>query len=163
MRLVPVLLALVVVTASAAAEAAPIPEGDRTEGLVEYEGAPATPRPLTAPLPPQHPFMAPNERSNLHVDAFQTDTNVLTGPLGREMSVVSTFYSAVCGSVTFDSRGRIVTVCVGLGGPTLRMLDPTTLDEIASFSLPGRQPGPPTGNPFQDFAGGGYFYLDEQD
>ena len=65
--------------------------------------------------------------------------------------------------MTFDSKGRIVTVCVGAAGPTLRMLDATTLDEIASFSLPPRQPGPPGGNIFQDFAGGGYFYLDDAD
>ena len=147
----------------ASAVGAPIPEGDRTEGLVEYEGAPATPNPIAAPLPPRHPHMAPNEKSSLHVDAFQTDTNPTTGPLGRDMQVVSTFYSADCASVTFDSRGRIVTVCVGLSGPTLKLLDPNTLAEIASFPLPPRQPGPPEGNVFQDFAGGGYFYLDDRD
>ena len=160
------LLALAVsmaATPAAAATAAPIPDPDRTPGIPEFDGSAATPRPITAPLPPRHPHMAPNERSNLHVDAFQTDTNVLTGPLGRDPSTVSTFYSAVCGSVTFDSRGRIVTVCVGLGGPTLKLLDPTTLNEIATFSLPPRQPGPPGGNVFQDFAGGGYFYLDGED
>ena len=159
-RLLPFLLVLAL---PCAAHAAPIPDPDRTEGLSEYDGAPATPNPVAAPLPPRHPHMAPNERSNLHVDAYQTDTNVLTGPLGRSPSTISTFYSAVCGSVTFDSRGRIVTVCVGLGGPTLKLLDPVTLAEIATFSLPGRQPGPPGGNVFQDFAGGGYFYLDDKD
>ena len=152
-----------VAAAPPAASAAPIPDADRTEGLAEYEGAPATPKPLSAPLPPRHPQMAPNERSNLHVDAYQTDTNVLSGPLGRDMSTVSTFYSADCGSVTFDSRGRIVTVCVGLGGPTLKMLDPKTLDELATFSLPPRQGMTPGVSPFQDFAGGGYFYLDDKD
>jgi hypothetical protein len=106
--------------------------------------------------------MAPNERSNLHNDAFQTDTNVLPGPLGRDLQRVSTFFSRDCASVTFDSRGRIVTVCVGLDGPRLFMLDATTLDTIAEFPLPPRQPGVAT-NIFQDFAGGGYFYLDHQD
>jgi hypothetical protein len=147
----------------AAQAATPIPDPDRTQGIPEFDGAAATPRPITAPLPPRHPHMAPNERSNLHVDAFQTDTNVLTGPLGRDPGTLSTFYSSVCGSVTFDSRGRIVTVCVGLGGPTLKLLDAKTLDELDSFSLPPRQPGAPGGNVFQDFAGGGYFYLDEAD
>ena len=162
MRRIPfVFLALLAVAAPAAA--APIPEGPRTEGLPEYQGAPATPRPLDAPLPPRHPYMAPNERSNLHNDAYQTDANVTTGPLGRGMSVTSTFYSADCASVTFDPRDRIVTICVGLGGPTLKMLDRTTLDELASFSLPPRQPPGPGENVFQDFAGGGYFYLDEKD
>src|SRR3954468_5014831 len=136
----------------AAAQASPIPDPDRTPGIVEFDGAAASPRPVAAPPPPQHPDMAPNERSNLHVAASQTDTNVPPGPLGREMSTLSTFYSAVCGSVTFDSRGRIVTVCVGFAGPTLRLLDARTLDELASFPLPPRQ-SPPTGNVFQDFAG----------
>ena len=53
---------------------------------------------------------------------------MLPGPLGRDVQRVSTFFSADCGSVTFDSRGRIVTVCVGLGGPTLSMLDAKTLE-----------------------------------
>ena len=148
----------------AAADAVPIPEGDRTEGLPQFQGEPATPNPIAAPLPPRHPHMAPNEKSNLHVDAFQTDTNPTTGPLGRDMSVTSTFYAADCASVTFDSRGRIVTACVGLSGPTLKLLDPVTLEERASFSLPPRQPSSPGGpSPFQDFAGGGYFYLDDKD
>jgi hypothetical protein len=161
-RLIPLLAVALAVPVSAHA-ATPIPDPDRTQGIPEFDGAAATPHPIRAPLPPRHPHMAPNERSNLHVDAFQTDTNVLTGPLGKDPSVISTFYSADCGSVTFDSHGHIVTVCVGLTGPTLRMLDAKTLDEVASFSLPPRQPGAPGGNIFQDFAGGGYFYLDDAD
>jgi hypothetical protein len=41
------------------------------------------------------------------------------------------------------------------------MFDPTTLSTLATFSLPLRQ-GLPT-NFFQDFTGGGYFYIDGQD
>ena len=41
------------------------------------------------------------------------------------------------------------------------MLDPRTLDLLAEFPLPPRQPG--AANPFTDFAGGGYFYLDHLD
>ncbi len=63
-----------------------------------------------------------------------------------------------CGSITFDSRGRIVSVCVGLAGPELYMFDPSTLATLATFDLPPRQSLPT--NPFQDFTGGGYFYLD---
>src|SRR5439155_26776218 len=36
--------------------------------------------------------------------------------------------NAECGSLTFDSAGRIVTICVGLEGPRLAMFDPVTLD-----------------------------------
>ena len=46
---------------------------------------------------------------------------------------------------------------------TLRLLDPVTLDSLASYALPPRPPGSGAlGNPFQNFAGGGYFYLDDR-
>jgi hypothetical protein len=105
--------------------------------------------------------MAPNSRSNLHVDAYQTDVHQGPGPLGRDMRRVETFLEGDCASVTFDSRGRIVTVCVGLEGPKLFLLDAATLETLATFPLPPRLPG--VGNVFNDFAGGGYFYLDERD
>ena len=74
---------------------------------------------------------------------------------------METFLEGDCASVTFDSRGRIVTVCVGLEGPKLFLLDAETLATLATFPLPPRVPG--GGNVFNDFAGGGYFYLDERD
>ncbi|MEA2312069.1 MAG: hypothetical protein QOE28_2037, partial [Solirubrobacteraceae bacterium] len=83
------------------------------------------------------------------------------GPLGKAMSRTETFLEGDCASVTFDSRGRIVTVCVGVEGPKLFMLDAKTLETLASYPLPPRQPG--AGAIFNDFAGGGYFYLDDHD
>ena len=77
------------------------------------------------------------------------------------MSRLSTFYAKECASVTFDSRGRIVTICVGLDRPQLKLLAPDTLDELASMDLPPRQTAP--GAAFSDFSGGGYFYLDHRD
>ena len=46
---------------------------------------PPKPRPISAPLPPRHPFMAANGRSNIHDDAYMTDTYAGSGPLGRDM------------------------------------------------------------------------------
>ena len=146
---------------AAAAPPAPIPEGPQAGSLPEFVGAPATQHPVEAADPPRHPFMAPNGRSNLHVDAYQTDVHQGPGPLGRDMRKVETFLSSDCASVTFDSRGRIVTVCVGLDGPKLFLMDAATLETLATFPLPPRVPG--AGNVFTDFAGGGYFYLDERD
>ena len=105
--------------------------------------------------------MAPNWRSNLHVDGYQSDVHQGPGPLGRAMRRRSTFLEGVCASVTFDSRGRIVTVCVGVEGPKLVLLEPRTLETLAAMPLPPRVPG--AGNLFTDFAGGGYFYLDHRD
>ena len=106
--------------------------------------------------------MAQNPWSNIHDDAYMTDTYQGPGPLGRSPSRLSTLLEGVCGSITFDSRGRIVTVCVGLEGPKLVMVDARTLDTLATMALPPRQPSV-GGSIFNDFAGGGYFYLDNRD
>ena len=107
---------------------------------------------------PRHPFMAPNGRSNIHSDAYMTDTHAVSGPLG-DGAEDSTLFTRECGSVMFDSGGRIVTICVGLDYPVLALLDPDTLETLAAMNLPPRM----TANPFGDFTGGGYFYLDNRD
>lgn len=142
----------------------PIPEGPEANSVPSFIGSPATPHKVSAPAVPQHPFMAANGRSNIHVDAYQTDTYTVSGPLGHNMERLSTFLAAECASVTFDRAGRIVSICVGLEGPRLVMMDPDTLELLAEFPLPPRVPtGGGGGNPFTDFSGGGYFYLDQSD
>src|SRR5438067_915292 len=150
-----------VLAVAAAAGATPIPNDPFAALVPAFVGAPATPRAVVAPAVPQHPFMAPNGRSNIHADAYQTDTYVGGGPLGRDPEVLSTQQNAESASLTFDSAGRIVTVCVGLEGPRLAMFDPVTLDLLAGLPLPPRSAG--GGGVFSDFSGGGYFYLDDQD
>jgi hypothetical protein len=110
---------------------------------------------------PQNPFMAANGRSEIHNDAWQTDAYRHGGPLGRSPRTLSSALSGDCGSITFDRRGRVISICVGLAGPRLYMLDPRTLATLATFSLPPRQDIPT--NIFQDYTGGGYFYLDRHD
>jgi len=156
-----VALTLLLAVPPALAQPTPIPQDPSPGDVDRYVGAPASPRRIAAREPPRHPFMAPNGRSNLHNDAFQTDTNWIAGPLGRDMEVRSNAQFADCASVTFDSRGRIVTICVGIEGPRLVMMDARTLDTLATHQLPPRIPG--TGSIFNDFAGGGYFYLDSRD
>ena len=126
-----------------------------------FIGGPATPNPIAAPDPPAHPFMAPNGRSNIHNDAYQTDAYRVSGPLG-DGTTTSTLFARECASVAFDSRGRIVTVCVGLDRPVLAVLDPQTLATLSALPLPVRNIQG-SSNPFTDFSGGGYFYLDQRD
>jgi hypothetical protein len=156
-----VLLGLAAAVPVQSAVAAPIAEDPTPGDVPQFAGSAATPHRLKASEPPRHPFMAPNGRSNLHNDGYQTDAYWSAGPLGHDMQVRSNAQFADCASVTFDSRGRIVTVCVGVEGPRLVLMDPQTLDVIASLQLPPRIPG--TGSIFTDFAGGGYFYLDNRD
>src|SRR4051812_23573332 len=149
-------LAAVVVPA---ASAAPIPEGPNA--LPTFVGRPARPAPVLAPDPPRHPHMAPNGRSNIHDDAHMTDTYQGPGPLGKAITRTSTLLGHECASLTFDSSNRIVAICVGVEGPILEMLDPKTLESLASMPLPPRLAG--SAGVFTDFSGGGYFYLDDQD
>ena len=152
-------IACVLVFAGAASAATPIPEGPNS--LPAFEGKPATPKPVFAPEPPRHPQMAPNGRSNLHNDAYMTDTYQGAGPLGKGISRTSTFLSHECASLTFDTKDRIVAICAGLEAPILELFDAKTLDSLASMVLPPKQ-GISTGV-FTDFSGGGYFYLDDKD
>jgi hypothetical protein len=90
-----------------------------------------------------------------------TDTYAVPGPLG-DGTEPSTLFARECASVTFDSQGRIVTICVGLDRPVLAMLDPHTLQTLAAMPLPLRN-ATGAANAFTDFSGGGYFYLDDKD
>src|SRR5437773_7346662 len=148
-------------TARAGVPPVPIPEGPGAGALPQFVGSAARAHPVSAPQPPQNPFMAPNGRRNVHDDAYMTDTYAWSGPLGKNIERSSTYQNAECGTLTFDHAGRIVAICVGLEGPRLEMFDPRTLELLAAFPLPPRTPGGTS--PFSDFSGGGYFYLDDRD
>jgi hypothetical protein len=158
------LTALVLAAAPAAAQtpgAPKLPILASDSDAPEFIGEPAEPRPVKARPIPRHPFMAPNGRSNLHNDAFQSDSYRVAGPLGNDPAIDSTLFFRECASIAFDSDGRIVTICVGLDRPVLALLDPVSLEVIDAMELPPRQVS--TDNPFTDFSGGGYFYLDHRD
>ncbi len=133
-------------------------------GPPAYLGAPASPLRIDGvSAPPRNPFMAPNGESEIHDDAWQTDSYMWGGPLGRSPVVASSLLGGDCASIAFDSRGRLITICIGLSGPKLYMLDPSTLATLATFDLPPRQGVPNPATVYQDFTGGGYFYLDRHD
>jgi hypothetical protein len=142
--------------------AVPIPSVPLPTPPPAYIGAPASAHPIRGvPRTPQNPHMSPNGTSSIHNDGWQTNAFTWGGPLGRSPQEQSTMIIRDCGSITFDSQGRVVSVCVGASGPQLYMFDPNTLATLATFSLPPRQSVP--SNLFQDYTGGGYFYLDNHD
>lgn len=146
----------------------PIGQGWGYGSAPKFVGEPAVAQPLAALPVPQHPFMAANGVSNMHNDAYDTNTYDVSGPLGVHPQIRSSARALLggeCASVNFDRRGRIVTVCMSVAGPKLLLLDPTTLAELASYDLPQR-PSTWSFNLRQivtDTSGGAYFYLDEQD
>jgi hypothetical protein len=136
--------------------------------LPVFQGSGSTALPLPpnkTTFAPQNPFMAPNPNSNIHNDAWMTDAYpARSGPLGKSLVATSSAASpAVCGSLAFDTRGRIVSVCPSAGvGPQVRMIDPNTLATIVTYDLPNA-PDPPGTKTYQNFSGGGYFFLDKHD
>ncbi|MEI6446721.1 MAG: hypothetical protein WCO96_02430 [Actinomycetes bacterium] len=159
--------------AQAATPASPIGNVAPATTLPTFSGNAWTKKPITATKPPQNPYMAANGNSNLHNDAWMTDTYWRSGPLGKNLKQTTNSFGltlpGLCASLTFDTAGRLLTICPNLSGPKMRLLDPVTLDLIAEQQLPSKScpdqvtnPFCVSGNIFQDFSGGGYFYLDNQ-
>ncbi|WP_406276824.1 hypothetical protein OHT93_33565 [Streptomyces sp. NBC_00191] len=155
-----------------AAHAEEIPKAPGHRLVSQYEGAPADPRPVPGQAPPQHPFLAPNGRSGMHADAAGSGTHPYSGPLGNNPEITSEKIAPVggeCATATFDSAGRLITVCGTFTGFLLKLLDPRTLDTLAEYKLPQRSSTVEAitrldfSKIFKDTSGGAYFYLDDQD
>jgi hypothetical protein len=169
MRSARILAALLLATlvallpATAGSSALPIPSLP-TDLLSEpFTGTPAVARPLPHEPIGQNPVLAPNGSNSMHDDAYASDAYETSGPLGRNLEVRSATYGvSECATIAFDSRGRIVGLCGGLEGFTLRLIDPTTLQQIAQLTTSTRDLLS-LSNPFSDICGGTYFYLDRND
>jgi hypothetical protein len=156
-------VAVLVLALAPAASAGPIVDPLRPT-FPAFQGATAAPDPITYTWAPRNRFMAPNPRSNIHNDTWMTDAYRRAGPVGRSPeSFSSAMRPALCGSLTFHSRGYIVSVCPSLAAaPQLRVVDPVTLEVLATYDMPNA-PDPPGTKAYQNFAGGGYFFLDGRD
>jgi hypothetical protein len=150
-------------TAAAASAATPVAPGPVTS-LPTATGAAAKAQPLPATMAPRHPFMGANPFSNIHNDPWMTDAYQQAGPLGRNLQATSgATKPSLCGSLAFDKAGHIVSVCPSaFAAPQARVFDPKTLDVIATYDMPDA-PNPAGTKFFQNFTGGGYFFLDGTD
>jgi hypothetical protein len=134
-------------------------------GLLTLPATATAAPPIPAPRAPQNPHLAPDPSSNIHDDTWMTDAYARSGPTGRRGLVtgLGPLPPSLCSATTFDSRGRIVTVCPSLvSAPVLRLIDPASLKVLAERTLPDA-PTPKGTAGFQNFAGGGYFFLDDRD
>jgi hypothetical protein len=122
--------------------------------------------PAISHLPvPQHPFLAPNGQSNMHNDAYMTDTYETDGPSGASPVVQLERYSDgvnTCVTVAFDAEGRILTTSAVLIRYSLLLLDPESLEVLATYPLPPRDISDPL-FPYDDTSGATYFVVDDQD
>jgi hypothetical protein len=128
----------------------------------------ATPLAGAAAMPPtaapQNPFMAANPNSNIHDDTWMSDTYDRAGPAGPSLTTQHGLYPpSLCGSLAFDRAGRIVSVCPSTFAPPMaRIIDPKTLAVTGSYTLPTAV-DPAGTKQYQNFTGGGYFFLDQSD
>ena len=147
------------------AGAAPINSTLPAPSLPAVQGSAVKAKPVkSATRAPQNPFLANDPLSNIHNDTWMTGAYRWPGPLGRNTVTNSgSAQAGICSTIAFDSRGRIVTVCSStLAAPQARIIDPDTLEVLATYDFPQ---APKVGNTpdYQNFAAGGYFYLDNRD
>src|SRR5512139_753101 len=147
----------------------PTPLPTLRTALTSYRN-PNYPQDFANPLPhipyPQHPFLAPNGSSNMHNDGYMSDTYEITAPLAHDTEVTLQSYARsgtnLCVTITFDSRGRILTTNAELSSFRMLLIDPESMDSVAEYPLPPRDPTDPL-FPYSDTSGAAYFALDNQD
>ncbi|MGK2932787.1 MAG: hypothetical protein ACSLFD_08465 [Solirubrobacterales bacterium] len=158
-------LAATFLLAAVPAGAVPIVSAPPLPSLPSFDGAvfEATPVPGRTKAP-QNPFLAPDPFSGIHNDTWMTDAYPGPGPTGRNpVSGSEGARAGICSAITFDSRGRIVSVCPSAAfAPQARLIDPETLEVLATYEFPNAEDLPGT-KAYQNFSGGGYFFLDKQD
>ena len=155
------LSAAVLLASAVPALARPVPNQPGNASTVEFIGEAAKPQPLTVAKAPQNPWMAKNPWSNIHNDASMTDSYQGNGPLGHNPKVTSALRNGECASITFNSKGQIVAVCI-LKKSFVMLMNPKTLKVKALVQMPAQSSSPQLRDDYTDYAGG-YFYLDHQD
>lgn len=123
------------------------------------------PTPVKTPPIYQNPYMAPNDFSGIHLNAYMTDTGSVSGPAAAPNQSVQPKVltpPGIAATMAFNAKGQLVTIRIGsadmaAGAPTIMLIDSTTLDVLDKVLLPQRQKNTSGKISFA----GGYFYLDQ--
>ena len=123
------------------------------------------PTPIKTPPIFQNPFMQANDFSNIHLNAYMTDTGSVKGPASAsKQTVQNTLIDSpgIAATMAFNAQDQLVTIRIGSpdlpeGAPTIMLIDPTTLGILDQQPLPQRKSNTSGKISFA----GGYFYLDQ--
>ena len=153
------LAAVLVVGAATAAGSDGIPMSPSSLLVAEFRGGERlTGEPLRVTPTRAYSGLAAAQGSNVHNDAAMSDTytgrQVIDPRTARQVSFRA---PGDCVSIVFDERGRLIAVCVGGTRIVAYVLDPETLDVLASRRIANREVAPDL---LTSFAGGGYAVLD---
>lgn len=128
----------------------------------------ALPREIAA-----YPGLAPDSNASIHGDGYQSDVHPFAVPIGSNLKIRSRMAGngmrRQCSTITFRSDGKIVTMCGGLSGFRMVLIDPDSLEALASHDLPMRPSAFQSliyrdlSYTFSDSSGGAYFVLDDKD
>ena len=112
---------------------------------------------------PQHPYLAANGRSNMHNDAYMSDTYELAGPGPAAQVSLRSYGDSLntCATIAFDPAGRVITTSAAMLEFTILLVDPDSLEPLASYPLPQRDPSDPL-FPYDDTSGATYFVIDDR-
>ncbi|MEM8697428.1 MAG: hypothetical protein AAGE05_15510 [Pseudomonadota bacterium] len=145
-------------------------EGAATERPYWDENFEPQPVPGTALF---YPGVAPDGNATIHADAAQSDVHMAATPMGENLEIRSRQAGGrtnrQCATMTFRSDGLMVTMCGGLWGFRLVLIDPDSLEALATHDLPMRPSAFQSlihrdlSYTFSDSSGGAYFVLDDQD
>ena len=139
----------------------PIPQSPGLMVTSSYVGRPAAERPVQVAAIPQNPHLARNGASSMHSDAAASDTFAWAGPTGLEPEVDTSWFGIEeCATLAFDTHDRLIAVCGDLAGPTVHVIDPDSMDKLATKDLPVPAEGDTAA---ENLCGGARFYLDAAD
>ncbi len=129
-------------------------------------GAPASGRLPEAHLA-QNPTMSDSGANNMHGDAYASDSHPWGGPVGHD-STVTFARKGPCAGMGVTQEHLLLLQCGGVQNFTMRLVDPDTLEDLATYNLP---PRPSTFRAVENASidviysdsSGAYFFLDDHD
>ena len=123
--------------------------------------------PVAAGWLPANPFMSDSGANSMHADSYASDSHPWSGPVGHNPTV--TFAAkGPCAGMAVTREKLLLLQCGGAQNFTLRLVDPVTLKDLATYKLP---PRPSTLQAAESAnldkiysdSSGAYFYLDNRD